>query len=80
MVWAWRLSKQMQLDEKAFVWILKKVDGTTNQYYLLNLAYKEPLYAGSYAYKGSVFTWHMEPKENDKQLMWTLNCLNKNPI
>ena len=70
----------MQSTEKAFVWILKKVENVPNQYYILNLAYKEPLYAGSYAYKGNVFTWHMEPKSADKQLMWTLNCPNKQPL
>jgi len=38
------------------------------------LAYREPLYAGSWAYKGEVFTWHEKHEDHD-QFRWTIKCL-----
>ena len=42
------LSSQYNQNDNAFVWIFKKVTGEKDSYYILNLGYKEPLYAGSW--------------------------------
>lgn len=35
-------------NDDAFIWIFKKVPNEIDSYYILNLRYKEPLYAGSW--------------------------------
>ncbi len=62
------------MDKKAFVWIFHKTDRKPDEFYIYNLAYREPLYAGSWAYKGEVFTWHEKHEDHD-QFRWTIKCL-----
>ena len=69
----------MQLEKNSFVWIIRKTEQNPEQYYIYNLAYREPLYAGSWGYKGSVFLWHDKHEDHD-QFKWTLKCTKGKPL
>ena len=45
-IFTWRYQKHFHLNEKSFMWILKRSNDDPNKYSIWNVAYKEPLYAG----------------------------------
>ena len=40
-VYTWRMSKDIQMDPKSFIWIVSKTNRQDNEYYIYNLAHRE---------------------------------------
>ena len=74
----WRLGKLVKMTELGFIWVLTKADNNQpNNYYIYNLAFKEPLYAASWGYKSGGYTGINNMSLRINNLCGLLNALIK---
>jgi hypothetical protein len=75
-IYTWKWSNDNFENRKAFMWTLKKADGSSS-YHIWNVNYNQPLYAGSFwqkqdSIRRNVYTWFTAP--DSKQFNWQIKC------